>query len=153
MLCALVCFYYFLPSFLRNVAFVFIFSSGLEAYIRFQINSWFPLWFSKAYNFLCFFPPNCQSQEHLITLYCPVKEEFSYVYARMMAHPFTSACVLIFTKLWLKGHVLSNLIFFNFRQTWFFFWNLQFSSECIISKIWSVGLVCYDSLHINADFD
>lgn len=152
MLCALVCFYYFLPSFLRNVAFVFIFSSGLEAYIRFQINSWFPLWFSKAYNFLCFFPPNCQSQEHLITLYCPVKEEFSYVYARMMAHPFTSACVLIFTKLWLKGHVLSNLIFLNFRQTWFF---LKSAVQLWVYNKQNLKCrpVCYDSLHINADFD
>lgn len=100
MLWASVRFYCFLPSFLRNVAFVFIFSSGLEAYIRFQMNSGFSLWFSKAYNFLWFFFfPNCQSQEHLITLCSPVKEEFSYVYARMMAHPFTYACVLIFTKL------------------------------------------------------
>lgn len=77
---------------------LFLFSpSGLEAYIRFQINSWFPLWFSKAYNFLWFFfSPNCQSQEHLITLYSPVKEEFSYVYARRMAHPsLTLVCLFL----------------------------------------------------------
>lgn len=96
--------FYCLSSFLRNIAFAFIFSHALEAYIRFQINCHFPLWFSKAYILLCFFfPSNCQNQEHLITLYSPVKEEFSCGYASVMAHLFAYVCV-IFTKLWFKYH-------------------------------------------------
>lgn len=46
------------------------------------------------------------AKEHLITLYSPVKEEFSHGHASRMAHLslHLCACVVIFTQLWFKYH-------------------------------------------------